>query len=427
MSYKILKLTSENFVKIKFAEITPTSNVVVISGKNGNGKSSLLNTIPSTLGGIDSKSYPEPIHNGAEYAKNTILLGVYNNLIPSQIEEYCTVTRNWTSNDKSYLKIEAKDGTKFKNPQQLLDKIIGDLTFEPLEFCNLEPKKQVEILMNLVGLREPLFNLDIEKKKIYNERTDINKEVETLKIQLKNYNDIDTNLPDTEIDTNDLINELNRANGIIRENQSARNELMNVESVVNSAENEIARLTRRITDLQQQIAKNQNTRNLLMEKIVDDPDTKEITNRIAGCNETNNRINKSREYRVKKDEYNTKVSAAEYCTERLKELEEEKIELLKKANFPIDGLGFNDDGILFNGIPFIQCSSAEKLKVSMSVAMALNPQLRVIRIMNGNLLDKDSKKYVKQVAEERDFQVWIEEVANEKGTVGFYIEDGEIK
>jgi hypothetical protein len=92
---------------------------------------------------------------------------------------------------------------------------------------------------------------------------------------------------------------------------------------------------------------------------------------------------------------------------------------------PIEGLSFADDTVLYNGIPFGQCSSAEKLRVSLSMAMALNPELKVIRIMDGSLLDEDNLAIIREMAEAQDYQVWIECVASRPG-MGIFIEDGEV-
>jgi hypothetical protein len=93
---------------------------------------------------------------------------------------------------------------------------------------------------------------------------------------------------------------------------------------------------------------------------------------------------------------------------------------------PIKGLSINDDGVIYNSIPFNQISSAEQLKVSLSIAMSMNPTLRVIRIMDGSLLDDDNLKLISEMAKDNDYQIWIEKV-DSSGKVGFYIEDGSIK
>jgi hypothetical protein len=99
---------------------------------------------------------------------------------------------------------------------------------------------------------------------------------------------------------------------------------------------------------------------------------------------------------------------------------------MKDAKFPIEGLSFGEDGVLYNGVPFKQCSAAERLKVSMAMAMALNPKLRVIRILDGSLLDSTNMNLIQEMVKEKDYQVWIE-VVDESGKVGITIEGGEVK
>lgn len=81
--------------------------------------------------------------------------------------------------------------------------------------------------------------------------------------------------------------------------------------------------------------------------------------------------------------------------------------------------------MLFNGIPFSQASSAEKLKVSMAMSIALNPTLRVVLIRDASLLDSNSLKMVAEMAEKTKSQVWIERVSD-GDPVGVVIEDGQV-
>ncbi len=81
---------------------------------------------------------------------------------------------------------------------------------------------------------------------------------------------------------------------------------------------------------------------------------------------------------------------------------------------------------MLDGIPLEQECDSGKLKVSMAIAMAINPELRVIRITNGSLLDSENMGVIEEMAKDKDFQVWIERV-DESGKVGIVIEDGSIK
>ena len=59
------------------------------------------------------------------------------------------------------------------------------------------------------------------------------------------------------------------------------------------------------------------------------------------------------------------------------------------------------------------------------MAMALNPKLRVIRILDGSLLDAENLALIADMATAQDYQVWIERVADASG-VGVVIEDGAV-
>jgi hypothetical protein len=100
-------------------------------------------------------------------------------------------------------------------------------------------------------------------------------------------------------------------------------------------------------------------------------------------------------------------------------------EAVKQIKLPIDGLTLGDNGVLLNGILYSELSSAEQIKISMALAMAQKPDLRVMFIKEGSLLDEESLATISKMAEEADYQVWMECVGTD-GDVGVVIEDGGI-
>ncbi len=97
---------------------------------------------------------------------------------------------------------------------------------------------------------------------------------------------------------------------------------------------------------------------------------------------------------------------------------------ISTAKFPVPGLSFGDDGVLFNGIPFNQASSAEQLRVSFAIAASMKPKLPVILIKDGSLLDDHSMDLLRELAREYDAQCWIERVGADD--VGIVLEEGEV-
>ena len=111
-------------------------------------------------------------------------------------------------------------------------------------------------------------------------------------------------------------------------------------------------------------------------------------------------------------------------TKQLELLDEEKRTLIAGAKFPVDGMGFGDEGITLNGLPLEQASSAEQLRASFAMCAALNPELRVALIRDGSLLDDDSFALIEEMALADDMQVWVE-VVGKAGECSVLIEDGE--
>ena len=102
-----------------------------------------------------------------------------------------------------------------------------------------------------------------------------------------------------------------------------------------------------------------------------------------------------------------------------------KEDAISRAEMPIRGLSFGEDGVMFNGVPFEQCSQAEQLVVSTVIGIALNPKLRVIRIQDGSLLDEHNLGVLRKLAEQHDAQLWIEAVVSDD-PCAVHIEDGSV-
>jgi len=91
---------------------------------------------------------------------------------------------------------------------------------------------------------------------------------------------------------------------------------------------------------------------------------------------------------------------------------------------PLPGLSVTEDCVVYEGIPLSQVNDAKKLEIGMGIAMAENPELRVIR-MKGNDLDDNSLEIVSKMAQEKDYQLWIERWSGGEG--GIVIEEGSVK
>jgi len=97
------------------------------------------------------------------------------------------------------------------------------------------------------------------------------------------------------------------------------------------------------------------------------------------------------------------------------------------AVMPVDGLAFGNGEVLYDGLPLNVASSAEQLRVSVALAMATNPKLRVLRIKDGSLLDETNLAALAELCSASDYQLWIERVEEAHGRPCVIMEDGSVR
>lgn len=406
---KIISLRAENVKRLKAVEITPDGNTVVISGRNGQGKSSVLDSIWMALAGASgSKETTRPIRDGEEKATVEVDLG---DLI---------VTRRWAPAG-STLEVAARDGARYSSPQTLLDGLIGKLAFDPLAFAEQDAKRQLETLLGVVELPFDPVALADQRRGVFDRRTDINRETKALSAQLAAAAAVPDGTPEEEVSVAALMLELHNAQDANRARTAA-------EEKADSARRHLTALQEQLADLTKMVELAGETVKREEAALADAPatvDTTPLEEKIAASDATNAAVRALHARRKLEADVAESKKTADELTAELDRIDQVKADGIAAAAMPLEGLSFDEDGVLYQGVPFSQASSAERLRVSIAVAMALNPKIRVIRITDGSLLDTENLQLIEQMAAEHDFQIWIERV-DETGKVGVVIEDGQV-
>jgi len=430
---KIVKLEAENYKRLKAIEIIPEGNTVVISGKNGAGKTSVLDAIWACLSGGDAgRKIKKPVRNGEENAK-----------IVLELDELI-VTRTWTGDDKTYLTVESKDGAAYKSPQAILDALVGRLTFDPLEFAGLKSKEQVAALLDVVDIGVDPAALEVERGEFYDERAIVNREVKRLEGVLASTTTPYKDAPTEEVSATSLVAKLEDAKDVHRKRDDIAsdlerqvNESKRITAAVINLKEEFDRekkeLEKSFTEKEGQLQNDleNNDHNVMvtgkeLEEISNVlPDIEEIQKEVNDADETNANARAAKAWHEVTKQLKTKQEESKALTDKILAIDKEKSDAIKVAQMPVEGLSFDENGLTFNGVPFAQASSAEQLRISTAMAMAANPKLRVIRVTDGSLLDSDSMKMIEQLAKDNDYQIWIE-VVDDSGKMGVYIEDGAV-
>jgi len=441
---RITGLHVENVKKLKVVDITPQDEMIILSGANEQGKTSVLDAIQLVLSEKEAtKNIKEPVRRGEKKAISYLFLGdpeYGNDGKEIECKPNLKATRTWTEKG-SYLKLENMEGAQFKSPQSMLDKIIGDLTFDPLAFSNLREKDQLDTLLGLVDIGLDLEQWGLERREVYDERTAINRLISELEAQVKGLV-VPEDAPDEEISAASVLEEQRKAQAVIDQNRRERQTLQDlderltawhekkalVEERIAAAERELKvakqSLQATIDGIEQDVSvyKEQESRVAALQ----DPDLSVFQSRIAEVEAINRQVRAKQDRARLHEKLQIQQAKSETATKRLAILDKQRADALKAANMPVEGLSFDESGVRFNDIPFKQCSSEERLRVSVAMGMALNPKLRVMFVRDGSLLDSKNRKVIRQMAADNQYQIWME-ITDDSGNVGLFLEDGEIK
>jgi hypothetical protein len=395
---------------------------VIVAGKNGAGKSSVLDAIAAALGGAE-QAPADPVRVGKRKAPIVVNLG---DLV---------VERTFSNGSNPKLVVRNAAMEKQKSPQGLLDALCAQLTFDPLAFAAMRPEKQDAVLKGMAGL--DFTELDRKRADLYKQRTAVNAEGKRLSAVVDSsarHEDV----PGAEVSVAELMGELQRREAQKRQNDEQRAEVGAVQGSVTDVHERIADIRNDICELEHELeAKRAELRNaeakcadlsLRFERAQQaadalvDPDTDEVRQQIAQADEVNRKVRENQALADHAAQLEQKRAESQQLTDQIQAIDQAKQEAIANAKFPIPGLGFDEAGVTLDGIPFAQASTSQKIRASVAIGAALHPKLRVLLVRSGNDLDEDSLRVLEQMADELDLQVWVERIAGGPGAV--VIEDG---
>lgn len=445
----ILQLQASNVKRLRAVNIRPDGQVVVLGGKNGAGKSSVLDAITYALAG-ERAICREPLRRGAEKGEVEVDLGEFR------------VRRTFTKEGGGTLSVLSPEGARYPSPQALLDKVTGRLSFDPLAFASMEPAKQSEALRRLVGL--DFTEQDAERARVFEERTAVNRDGKALRARFDAM-PVVADAPAEEVSAVAILQEQDEATrAVLVATQEARafNE-QNAEKrraakgLADKADQTAASLDAlkashadavREVERWKKIADQRGdavaaTATLLADlramaktgaekvaglKDADLPapvDLAPFTARLNEVEAINRRVRAAKARAECEAALEAKRQESLALSARLESIDQAKAAAIAAAPMPVDGLGFDAEGVTFRGLPLDQASHAERLRVSVAIGLAMNPRLKVLLIRDASLLDEDGLRLVAEMAHDAGAQVWLERVGKDDATT-VLIEDGAV-
>lgn len=375
---KINQFELENVKRIKAVKVEPAQNgLTVIGGGNGQGKTSVLDSIAWALGG--DKFRPSQAQRDGSSIPPLLHIELSNGLI---------VERRGKNSD---LKVTDPNGGK--GGQQLLNEFISQLALDLPKFMNSTPKEKADILLKIIGVGDVLYKLEAEETRLYNQRHAIG-QIADRKAKFAEEMPFYPDRPQELISISELITrqqEILARNG---ENNRLRNERDELCREKSRLENEINVLQKRYDE----VCRKYELAVKSTEELFDES-TEAIENDIEHIEKTNIEIRANLDRERAEEEARQCREEYDSLTDKIEEIRSQKRALLDGADLPLEGLSVEDSELIYNGCKWDCMSGAEQLRVATAIVRRLNPNCGFV------LLDKLEQMDVQTL---KDFGEWLE-------------------
>jgi len=402
MQMKINKLEIENVKRVKAVKIEPSANgLTVIGGRNGQGKTSVLDALAWALGG--ERFRPSNPQNDSSVIPPSIRVVLNNGLI---------VERKGKNSD-----LKVIDPTGQKSGQQLLNGFVEELAIDLPRFLHSTDKEKAETLLKIIGVGDQLAMLTQQETEIYNERRTVG-QIADQKEKFAKEQLYYPDAPKEPVSASDLIKQQQDILAQNGENQRKRQNLAYIES-------EQAKLLHQLEDLQEKIRLNTVDLETARKSAIDlvDESTEALEKSIRDIEDINRKVRTNLD--KDKAEEDARYYSDQYAklTVNLDAVRQKKTDLLQSANLPLPGLTVDDGVLKYNGFPWDSMSGSDRLKVATAIVRKLNPQCGFVLLDQLEQMDLQTLQEFGEWLEQEGLQAIATRVST-GGECSIIIEDG---
>lgn len=386
MSIKINTLQIENIKRVKAVALNPAENgLTVIGGKNGQGKTSVLDAIAWALGG-DRYRPSNPEREGSTLPPH-IKLTLSNGL---------TVER---SGKNSALKVV--DTTGKRSGQQLLNEFVEQLAIDLPRFLQASNREKADTLLQVIGVGDRIHELEAKERDVYNRRRMIGQDAD----RKRKYADelpFYPAAPKELVSALDLIRQQQDILARNGENQRKRMRANQIEHEYGKAAAHVSLLKSQLAAAQKQLTQLEADLEIAQKDALDlqDESTEEVERSLQEIEQINIQV------RANCDREKAEQDAAYYAqqyqelTAELEDIRHDKYALLNSAELPLPGLSVEDGELTYNGKKWDCMSGADQLIAATAVVRAVNPKCGFVLLDKLEQLDADTLL---------NFGSWLEE------------------
>lgn len=465
----IKQIQIQNFQAIKEFNGDFEGNVYLVTGENELGKSTLLKAIMVLLTG----NRDEVLRNGEDKGFAKIVVG-------GDGKEYEVELRMTKANPRGTITIKSKDTGLRSDRVTALQEIFGYQDFDANEFVSWSEtaegrRKQVQIVKSLLPTetQQRIFEIDAESTRIKEQRKEDNSTLKTYSTLLakaeKEIKPGDVETYSEALDLQELLEQQAQAVKLEEKAKSVKEKLVQRENTIAETPQKYADLEKKRAEALENRKSAEEVAKAAMEEIIEKAkqdyldninrikmrwednmtyfdeqekfiraeeadaikrrdnckswlenyeankpaDVSQKINDIQHHNEMHRKVEDYLAAKQNKEEASAKVADHE---KRLLSLSAEREALIKKADLPITGLNFTEDGLELNGIPFVagKVSDSQIMEVAAKLIIAKNPTVKVFRIARGESLGKKKLEALIDLAKKNGYQGFIEQVVREQ-------------
>lgn len=402
---KINELLIENVKRVKAVQFEPSADgLTIIGGRNGQGKTSVLDAIAWALGGNNYKpSVPE--RDGALVPPN-LHIELSNGLIVER------------KGKNSTLKVTDPNGNK--SGQQLLNEFVSTLALDLPKFINGSDKDKADSLLKILGIGDVLSQLDTKENQLYAQRTEVGR-IADRKKKAADEMPMYPNVPKEPVSATELIKQQQEILARNGENERKRQDAARYEQMLAEAQIAFDEAKAALQKAEQDCL----TARKSAEDLHDES-TAELEKNLAEIEALNIKIRANSTKEAAEVEANNLQQEYDGLTGQIESVREERSKLLDSAELPLPGLSVKDGKLIYNNMPWDGMSGSDQLKVATAIVRKLNPQCGFV------LMDKLEQMDLETLQE---FGAWLKQeglqvIATRVSTgdeCSIIIEDGMVK
>lgn len=382
-------------VSVSFEDGAP---ILYIVGKNGSGKTSLLDAIYSALRGktegVLKKDYANLLHEKRKGSKSETKITFYDAELGTDI----VVTREFTASSDT-VKVETIDGKPLDKNYAV--KLVSECSYDVRSFLNKTAKEQAAVF----NIDTSEYDLKIKAAKEI--LSDANKDKLRLSKVVQNYGG-----KVEEVQPVFVTELIKKRDEIKRFNEEQKD----IEQDLADAKEAISAIEKKIKELEVNLAAKK-------EKLAELPEPEEqkdltgVNEQIKNSDEQNKKANHYKSYQKDIAAAEEAKKAWDIASEKVKDAESEKTNYLQTLDLPFSNIAIDENGGLLidgRGLNENEWNTADAIKKAIAILKTTGQQLFFVK--NGGDFDRKEDGSIplfEQLSEE-NIQFIIEYVSPEK-------------